>query len=400
MFMTLLDVSVTNVALPSIGDDTGAGASQLQWIVSGYTLAFGLVPVLGGKLGDDHGRRLMFQVGVAGFVVTSALSGLAPTAGFLIAARVLQGLFGGLINPQTSGLVQQMFSGADRGRAFGVLGTTVGLGTAVGPIVGGLLIALGGPTLGWRLVFFINIPVGLVVLALSRRFLPATTGTHPSPPRRARRRAPRRCDVLRPLRLRGVRRAARPPAGLAGGAHHRPGHPVRAPGAPTHPGRPRSTGRPPAVPSTVVRLRSHAGPRLLPGHGRTPAGAGPLLPARSGLHRSRVGARGDGVRRGKRGVRAAGGAGRDPDRATAGRGRCGHLRRRRRGAGGGGAARPRGPRHARPRGPAVRDGLRPGSGDHSEPDAVADGRRPADGQHRRRCAADRRSGSGWRSARP
>ncbi len=175
MFMTLLDVSVTNVALPSIGDDTGAGASQLQWIVSGYTLAFGLVPVLGGKLGDDHGRRLMFQIGVAGFVVTSALSGLAPTAGILIGARVLQGLFGGLINPQTSGLVQQLFSGADRGRAFGVLGTTVGLGTAVGPIVGGLLIALGGPTLGWRLVFFINIPVGIVVLALSRRYLPAVT---------------------------------------------------------------------------------------------------------------------------------------------------------------------------------------------------------------------------------
>ena len=136
MFMTLLDVSVTNVALPSIGDDTGAGSSQLQWIVSGYTLAFGLVPVLGGKLGDDHGRRLMFQVGVGGFVITSALSGFAPTAGFLIGARVLQGLFGGLINPQTSGLVQQMFRGADRGRAFGVLGTTVGLGTAVGPLVG------------------------------------------------------------------------------------------------------------------------------------------------------------------------------------------------------------------------------------------------------------------------
>src|SRR4051794_5807418 len=173
MFMTLLDVSVTNVALPSIGDDTGAGASQLQWIVSGYTLAFGLVPVLGGKLGDDHGRRLMFQVGVTGFVVTSALSGLAPTAGILIGARVLQGLFGGLINPQTSGLVQQLFSGADRGRAFGVLGTTVGLGTAVGPIVGGLLIALGGPTLGWRLVFFINIPIGMLVMFLARRLLPA-----------------------------------------------------------------------------------------------------------------------------------------------------------------------------------------------------------------------------------
>ena len=80
MFMTLLDVSVTNVALPSIADDTGAGPSELQWIVSGYTLAFGLVPVLGGKLGDDHGRRVMFQVGVGGFAVTSLLSGLAPNA--------------------------------------------------------------------------------------------------------------------------------------------------------------------------------------------------------------------------------------------------------------------------------------------------------------------------------
>jgi EmrB/QacA subfamily drug resistance transporter len=176
MFMTLLDVSVTNVALPSIRNDTGATSSQLQWIVSGYTLAFGLVPVLGGKLGDDHGRRLMFQVGVAGFAVTSAMSGFAPTAGFLIGARVLQGLFGGLINPQTSGLVQQMFSGADRGRAFGVLGTTVGLGTAIGPVVGGALIALGGPTLGWRLVFFVNIPVGIVVLLLSRKYLPAAAG--------------------------------------------------------------------------------------------------------------------------------------------------------------------------------------------------------------------------------
>ena len=177
MFMTLLDVSVTNVALPSIGADTGAGPSQLQWIVSGYTLAFGLVPVLGGKLGDDHGRRLMFQVGVGGFVLTSALAGLAPTPGFLIGARVLQGLSGGLINPQTSGLIQQMFRGADRGRAFGVLGTTVGLGTAIGPLVGGALIALGGPTLGWRLVFFVNIPVGLLVIALARRLLPPPSET-------------------------------------------------------------------------------------------------------------------------------------------------------------------------------------------------------------------------------
>jgi EmrB/QacA subfamily drug resistance transporter len=172
--MTLLDVSVTNVALPSIGRATGAGPSQLQWIVSGYTLAFGLVPVLAGRLGDDRGRRAMFQVGVGGFVVTSAVAGLAPTSALLIAARVLQGISGGLINPQVSGLIQQMFRGSDRGRAFGYLGTTVGLGTALGPLVGGLLIGLGGPRSGWRLIFFVNVPVGLVVIALARRYLPRT----------------------------------------------------------------------------------------------------------------------------------------------------------------------------------------------------------------------------------
>ena len=172
LFMTLLDVSVTNVALPSIARATAAGPSQLQWIVSGYTLAFGLVPVLAGRLGDDHGRRLLFQIGVAGFVVTSAAAGLAPNSALLIAARVLQGIAGGLINPQVSGLIQQMFRGAERGRAFGYLGTTVGTGTALGPLVGGVLIGLGGAGWGWRLVFFINVPVGVVVLVLARRYLP------------------------------------------------------------------------------------------------------------------------------------------------------------------------------------------------------------------------------------
>ncbi len=172
LFMTLLDVSVTNVALPSIGRATDATPAQLQWVVSGYTLAFGLVPVLAGRLGDDHGRRLMFQVGVLAFAGTSMIAGLAPTAGVLIAARVLQGLAGGLINPQVSGLVQQMFPSHERGRAFGVLGTTVGVGAALGPLVGGGLIALGGQHAGWRLVFFVNIPVAVAVLVLSRRLLP------------------------------------------------------------------------------------------------------------------------------------------------------------------------------------------------------------------------------------
>ena len=173
LFMTLLDVSVTNVALTSISHATHASSSQLQWVVSGYTLAFGLVPVLAGRLGDDHGRRRMFQVGVATFALTSALAGLSPSAAILIAARVLQGLAGGLINPQVSGLVQQLFRTGERGRAFGILGTTVGVGTALGPLVGGALIALGGPHLGWRLVFFVNVPVGIAVMVLARRLLPA-----------------------------------------------------------------------------------------------------------------------------------------------------------------------------------------------------------------------------------
>ncbi|HVW41191.1 MAG TPA: MFS transporter [Amycolatopsis sp.] len=172
LFMTLLDVSVTNVALPSIAHATGAVPSELQWVVSGYTLAFGLVPVLAGRLGDDHGRRLMFQVGTASFAATSLLAGFAPTIGVLIAARVLQGLAGGLINPQVSGLVQQLFRGNERGRAFGVVGTMVGVGTALGPLVGGAVIALGGPDLGWRLVFFINVPIGVLVILLARRLLP------------------------------------------------------------------------------------------------------------------------------------------------------------------------------------------------------------------------------------
>ncbi|MCW2758256.1 MAG: Arabinose efflux permease [Nocardioidaceae bacterium] len=193
LFMTLLDVSVTNVAIPSIANATHAGPSELQWVVGGYTLAFGLVPVLAGRLGDDHGRRLMFQVGVAGFAVTSAMAGLAPTAPLLIAARVAQGVFGGLINPQVSGLLQQMFRGNERGRAFGVLGTTVGTATALGPLVGGALIGLGGPELGWRLVFFVNVPVGAVVMVLGHRLLPSTpsTGRH-------------RLDVLGALLLGGT----------------------------------------------------------------------------------------------------------------------------------------------------------------------------------------------------
>lgn len=170
--MTLVDATVVNVALPSIGAGLGAGPSDLLWVVSGYALAFGMVPVLGGRLGDDLGRRRMLLIGIGAFVVTSAAVGLAPTAGVLIAARVLQGISGGIINPQVSGIIQSLFSGEERGRAFGALGASVGLATAAGPVLGGLVIGAVGPTYGWRATFLVNVPIGAVSFLLCRRLLP------------------------------------------------------------------------------------------------------------------------------------------------------------------------------------------------------------------------------------
>jgi EmrB/QacA subfamily drug resistance transporter len=171
-FMTLLDVSIVNVALPSIERDLGASAASVQWVVSGYALAFGLVLVPAGRLGDTLGRRRMFLVALSAFVATSALSGAAPTTGLLIAARLLQGVAGGMLLPQNSGLIQELFTGAERGRAFGFLGGTVGLATAAGPIIGGLLLgAFAGPE-GWRWIFYVNLPIGLLALALAARLLP------------------------------------------------------------------------------------------------------------------------------------------------------------------------------------------------------------------------------------
>jgi MFS family permease len=172
-FMALLDVSIVNVALPSIERDLGVSAGTVQWVVSGYALAFGLALVPAGRLGDTLGRRRMFLIGLSAFVVTSALSGAAPTTGLLIAARLLQGVAGGILIAQNSGLIQELFRGAERGRAFGLLGATVGLSTAAGPVVGGLILAAFTSPDGWRWVFFVNVPIGLVALVLAARFVPS-----------------------------------------------------------------------------------------------------------------------------------------------------------------------------------------------------------------------------------
>jgi EmrB/QacA subfamily drug resistance transporter len=181
LFITLLDVSIVNVALPSIRRSLGADPSELQWVVSGYALAFGMVPIIGGRLGDDRGRKPMLMLGITCFVVFSALVGVASSPEVIIVGRVLQGLAGGLLNPQVSGIVQQLFPRHERGKAFGLLGAAVGCAPAAGPVVGGAIIALGGPQFGWRLCFLVNVPVGILSLVLCRRLLP------PTPPRQATR---------------------------------------------------------------------------------------------------------------------------------------------------------------------------------------------------------------------
>ncbi|MET8044784.1 MFS transporter [Micromonospora sp. NPDC005215] len=178
-FMTLLDVSIVNVAVPSIDRALHASPSDLQWILSGYALTFGLALVPAGRFGDARGRRNAFVFGIALFTVTSALAGLATSPTWLVITRLLQGAAAGIVNPQVIGLIQQLFRGPERARPFGLLGATIGISTAVGPLLGGLLIAVGGEEHGWRWVFFVNVPVGILAVILGWRLLPGRPAGQP-----------------------------------------------------------------------------------------------------------------------------------------------------------------------------------------------------------------------------
>lgn len=170
-FMTLLDVTIVAVALPSMQQGLHASAASVQWVVSGYALAFALTLVTAGRIGDAFGRRRVFLAALAAFVLFSAAAGAAPGIELLVVARLAQGVAAGCIAPQNSALIQQMFRGAERGRAFGLFGATVGVSSAVGPVVGGLILALAGPE-GWRWIFYVNVPVGALALLLGFRLLP------------------------------------------------------------------------------------------------------------------------------------------------------------------------------------------------------------------------------------
>ncbi|MFC5060637.1 MFS transporter [Actinomycetospora atypica] len=172
-FMTLLDVSIVNVALPPMQRSLGASSAELSWVVSGYALTFGLVLVSSGRLGDDRGRKKMFLLALALFTLTSAAAGFSLNPTMLVVARLLQGVAGGMMNPQIIGVIQQLFRGKERGRAFGLFGAVIGISTAVGPLTGGLLLEWGGDMNGWRWVFFVNVPIGIVALILGTRLLPS-----------------------------------------------------------------------------------------------------------------------------------------------------------------------------------------------------------------------------------
>ena len=171
-FMSLLDVTIVNVAVPSMQRGLGTSGGTIQWVVSGYALTFGLLLVAGGRLGDAYGRRRLMVIGLTGFILASAAVGLAPTAELVIAARLLQGASAGLLTPQNSGIIQQLFSGAERGRAFGLFGFVVSLASATGPVLGGGIIAIAGEEDGWRWLFLVNVPIGLVAMVGILRLVP------------------------------------------------------------------------------------------------------------------------------------------------------------------------------------------------------------------------------------
>jgi len=171
-FMALLDVSIVNVAIPSMRTGLETSAGTVQWVVSGYALAFGLTLVAGGRLGDAYGRRRMMLVGLLSFVASSVAVGFAPDVELVIAARLLQGASAGLLTPQNSGLIQQLFRGRERARAFGMFGFTVSVSSATGPVLGGLIIALAGAADGWRWLFWVNAPIGLVAMLAVARLAP------------------------------------------------------------------------------------------------------------------------------------------------------------------------------------------------------------------------------------
>ncbi|MEU0513978.1 MFS transporter [Amycolatopsis sp. NPDC006125] len=174
-----IDLYIVNVALPTINADLHTTAATLEWIVAGYGLAFALLLVVGGRLGDAFGHRRVFSLGLAAFTLTSLVCGLAPNAGVLVAARVAQGAAAALVVPQVLSIIQATTSGERRSRTIGYYGATGGISMVVGQLLGGVLVSVDLAGGGWRPIFLVNVPIGLLGLVLARRLLPDTRANHP-----------------------------------------------------------------------------------------------------------------------------------------------------------------------------------------------------------------------------
>src|SRR2546423_9091414 len=164
LFMIMLDNTVVNVALPSIAKDLKISISELEWIVTGYALVFAALLITGGKLADMIGRRKVFVIGLAIFSLSSLACGFAPNAGFLIGARMVQGVGAALMNPATLSIIVATFPPKQRGTAIGIWAGVSALALAIGPLGGGLIVQ----HINWNWIFFVNVPVGALAIVVSQ----------------------------------------------------------------------------------------------------------------------------------------------------------------------------------------------------------------------------------------
>ena len=172
--MDLIDSTVVNVAAPPIAADLHASSTSLEWILSGYPLAISVGLILGGRLGDLVGRRTMFLIGTTGFVLASALCGAAPNVGVLVVARLIQGALAAMMLPQGLGILREVFPEDERQKAFALFGPVIGLSAVFGPLIGGALVDWNLFGSGWRLVFLVNVPIGVGAVLAGYRLLPAS----------------------------------------------------------------------------------------------------------------------------------------------------------------------------------------------------------------------------------
>src|SRR5690242_17659721 len=175
LFIVGLDTTIVNIALPSLRADLHASVAGLQWVIDAYTLVLASLLILSGSTADRVGRRRIFQTGLAVFTAGSLLCSVAPSLGWLVVFRALQAIGGSMLNPVAMSIITNTFTEPrERARAIGIWGGVVGFSMAVGPILGGLLVG----TLGWRSIFWINVPVGIAAFLLARRFVPESRAPH------------------------------------------------------------------------------------------------------------------------------------------------------------------------------------------------------------------------------